>query len=73
MREFDESCLVRPLKSREVGEILRRESISHEDLAREMDVPTEIVERWERGEGAPDAPSLRLLDLVRRKGIEALR
>jgi putative transcriptional regulator len=37
-----------------------------------LNVGTSTVEHWERGLKKPSGPSLRLLDVVERKGLEAL-
>jgi putative transcriptional regulator len=37
-----------------------------------LNVTTSLVSQWERGEKRPSGPSLKLLALARRKGIEAI-
>jgi len=58
MRRFDEACLtpVTPLSPEEIRAIRIRSQVS----------------QWERGEKHPAGASLKLLSIVRNKGIEAL-
>ena len=37
-----------------------------------LNVTTGLVSKWERGEKQPQGPSLKLLALVREKGLEAI-
>ena len=54
-------------------EILReREQVSQPVFARYLNVRKDAVSKWERGEKRPDGPSLKLLNLVRAKGLRAI-
>ena len=37
-----------------------------------LNVTTGLVSKWERGEKQPHGPSLKLLALVQKKGLEAI-
>ncbi len=37
-----------------------------------LNVRKDAVSKWERGEKRPDGPSLKLLNLVRTKGLRAI-
>lgn len=74
MREFDALCLtpVLPLAPAEIAALRRREKVSQPVFARYLNVSKSSVSQWEIGEKKPDGAALKLLDLVRRKGLEAL-
>src|SRR5579884_4409370 len=72
MREFDDLCLtpVRPLKPKEIRALRLREGASQAVFARYLNVTTGLVSQWERGEKHPRGPSLKMLTLVDKKGLE---
>lgn len=74
MREFDASCLitVEELSPRQITALRKRAGVSQEMFARYLNVATELVSKWERGEKQPQGPSLKLLSLVRKKGLAAI-
>lgn len=74
MREFDEACLtqIQPLTPEEIKAIREREHLSQPVFARYLNVSRNLVSDWERGVKRPGGPALRLLTLVRKKGIEAI-
>ena len=74
MREFDASCLttVGKLSGKEVAALREREGVSQAVMARHLNVAVKLVGEWERGEKRPSGPSLKLLALVRAKGLEAI-
>ena len=74
MRELDASCLttVEPLLPREIQAIREREGVSQAVFASFLNVKTKLVSEWERGEKRPSGPSLKLLSLVKAKGLEAI-
>lgn len=74
MREFDEACLApaEPLAPEEIREIRERELVSQPVFARYLNVSKNLVSDWERGTKRPGGPALRLLSIVRRKGLEAI-
>lgn len=74
LRRFDELCLtpVRPLGPDEIRALRERERVSQAVLARHLNVTAGLVSQWERGEKRPAGPSLKLLTLVREKGLAAI-
>jgi hypothetical protein len=48
------------------------ECVSQPVFARYLNVYKNLVSEWERGTKKPGGPSLRLLSLVKRKGLEAI-
>lgn len=74
MREFDALRLteVEPLSPDEIREIREREQVSQPVFALYLNVRKEAVSRWERGEKRPDGASLKLLNLVKAKGLKAI-
>ena len=74
MREFDEACLtpVTALTPEEIKNIRRREHVSQPVFARYLNVSRNLVSDWERGVKRPGGPALRLLTVVRKKGLQAI-
>jgi len=74
MREFDEICLtpVRPLTPTEIRDLREREGASQAVFARYLNVTTGLVSQWERGEKHPQGPSLKLLALVAKNGLNGV-
>src|ERR1700674_4264360 len=74
MREFDECCLTRaePLSPREIQKLREREGVSQSVLARHLNVAVKLVGEWERGQKKPSGPSLKLLALIKAKGLDAI-
>ena len=74
MREFDEACLT-PIESfspEDIQALRARENASQPVFARYMNVSKNLVSDWERGKKKPGGPALRLLTIVKRKGLQAL-
>ena len=74
MREFDTACLtsVEPLSPDEIKQLREREQVSQPVFAWYLNVTKGAVSKWERGEKKPNGPSLKLLNLVRAKGLESI-
>lgn len=71
LREFDALCLtpVQPLTPQEIRALRVREDASQAVFARYLNVSTGLVSKWERGEKHPQGPSLKLLCLIKEKGL----
>ena len=71
MREFDDSCLhpVEGLSPQEIRTIREQEHVSQPVFARYLNVSKNLVSDWERGVKKPGGPALRLLPLIRDKGL----
>lgn len=74
MRQFDSACLepAVPLSPDEIREIRQRERVSQPVFARYLNVSKNLVSDWERGAKRPGGPALRLLTVVRKKGLRAI-
>ena len=74
MREFDASCLtaVEPLTPEEILELRDRAGVSQGVFARYLNVQPKLVSEWERGQKKPSGPSLKLLSIVRKRGLDAI-
>lgn len=74
MREFDALCLppVERLSPEEIRALREREQVSQPVFALYLNVRKDAVSKWERGEKRPDGPSLKLLNLVKARGLRAL-
>jgi putative transcriptional regulator len=74
MREYDALCLDPiPAYSRQRIRALRqRHKLSQAVLAAVLNTSLSTVRQWEIGDKHPSGPSLKLLDLLDRKGLESL-
>ncbi len=74
MRDLDAFCItkVEQLSGDEIQALRLRERVSQAVLARHLNVRTKLVSDWERGVKRPSGPSLKLLTLVRSKGLDAI-
>jgi putative transcriptional regulator len=74
MREIDALCLapVEPLAPDEIRALREHENVSQPVFAHYLNVRKDAVSKWERGEKRPDGPSLKLLNLVKNKGLAAI-
>lgn len=74
MRKFDVACLtsVGPLEPRDIKRIREKAKMSQALFALALNVAPTLVSQWERGEKKPSGPSLKLLALADKKGVEAI-
>jgi putative transcriptional regulator len=74
MREFDVACLtqVEQLSAREIQVMREQAGVSQAVFARYLNVKPKLVSEWERGEKKPSGPSLKLLSIVKAKGLDAI-
>ena len=74
MRDFDLSCLtpVEPLAPEAIKHIREQSRMSQATFALALNVSTVLISKWERGEVRPSGPSLKLLTLADKKGIDAI-
>ena len=74
MRDFDAFCLtkVEPMLGSDIQALRDKEGVSQAVLARHLNVSTKLVSDWERDVKRPSGPSLKLLDLLERKGLEVM-
>jgi putative transcriptional regulator len=74
MRQYDALCLapVPKYSSKRIRALRDRHNISQAVLASVLNTSLSTVRQWEIGEKSPSGPSLKLLSLLDRKGLEAL-
>lgn len=74
MREFDVLCLppVPVYDSSSIRALRERCQISQAVLANLLNTSLSTVQKWEIGDKKPSGPSLKLLNLIDRKGLELL-
>jgi putative transcriptional regulator len=74
MKEFDVLALapVRDLSPRQIRSIRTQSRMSQAVFAAVLNTSVSTVQKWEIGEKRPSGPSLKLLDVIQRKGIEAV-
>ncbi len=74
MRQYDALCLkpVSEYSSRKIRTLRDRHRLSQAVFAAFLNTSLSTVRKWEIGEKRPSGPSLKLLDLLDRKGLESL-
>ena len=74
MRKYDQLCLteVEPIAPQDIRDLREAAGVSQAVLARVLNVSTNAVGQWERGEKRPAGPSLKLLALARHKGLASI-
>ena len=74
MREYDALCLapVPEYSSRKIQTLRARHKLSQAVLAAVLNTSLSTVRQWEIGKKHPSGPSQKLLNLLDRKGLEAL-
>jgi putative transcriptional regulator len=74
MRKFDMLCLnpVPEYDSERIRALRERYKLSQAVLASVLNTSVSTIRQWELGGKHPSGPSQKLLDLLERKGLEAL-
>ena len=74
MREFDALCLppVKRYTATQINRIRNRNRASQAVFAAYLNTSPSTVQKWEQGQKKPNGPSLKLLNIVDQKGLEAL-
>ena len=74
LRKFDRMCLtpVRPMQPEDIRALRKREHVSQAVFAIHLNVSKGVISQWERGEKRPAGASLKLLALVRERGLDAI-
>lgn len=74
LRAFDRSCMapVATLQPEEIKALRERENVSQPVFAHYLNVSRNLVSDWERGIKRPGGPALKLLAVVKKKGLKAL-
>ena len=74
MRKYDALCLS-PVKSYSAGQIKRirnKNNASQPVFAAYLNTSPSTIKQWEQGVKKPNGPSMKLLNIVDKNGLEAL-
>lgn len=74
LREFDALCLppIKTYTAAQIKRIRQKNHVSQAVFAAYLNTSASTVQKWEVGGKKPNGPSLKLLNLVDKKGLEAL-
>ncbi|MGK9051830.1 helix-turn-helix domain-containing protein [Neorhizobium petrolearium] len=74
LRTFDETCLSIPaeLSPGEIKALREGNHVSQPVFARYLNTSESTVQKWETGAKRPSGPALKLLDIVRKHGLQVL-
>ena len=74
MREFDALCLppIKDYSAQQIKRLRLRYKASQAVFAAYLNTSPSTVQKWEQGQKHPNGPSLKLLNLVDRKGLDVL-
>lgn len=74
MREFDALCKldVAPFSPEQIRALREKSHVSQAVLAAVLNTSVSTVRKWETGDKKPSGPSLKLLNLIERKGLDAV-
>ncbi|HEY1899667.1 MAG TPA: DNA-binding transcriptional regulator [Steroidobacteraceae bacterium] len=74
MRDLEALCLppVHELSAKQIRAIRDRTCMSQAVFAAVLNTSVSTVQKWEIGEKRPSGPSLKLLNVIERKGVDAL-
>jgi putative transcriptional regulator len=74
MREFDALCHLNmeEMTPRKIKSLRQEAHLSQAVFAAVLNISPSTVQKWEIGEKKPSGPSLKLLNLIKRKGLDAV-
>lgn len=74
MQNFDALCMepIVPYDSAQIRALREQHNLSQTVMASVLNTSASTVRKWEVGEKHPSGPSLKLLNLLDRKGLDAL-
>ncbi len=72
LQEYKNSCFKPTYSGEELRTLRQRYQLTQTRLAALLNVSPATVRNWEGGKQQPQGPSIRLLNLLERKGIEVL-
>ena len=75
MREYDFLCIepVSAYSAEQIRSLRERYRLSQAVMAAVLNTSLSTIQKWELGDKHPAGPSLKLLSILDRKGLEALR
>lgn len=74
MREFDALCLspVDQLSAAQIKRVRTQSKVSQPVFAKFLNLNVSTIRQWENGDKVPSGASLKLLNIVRKKGLDAI-
>ena len=74
MKNIENLCLpeIKEYSPKKIAALRKRFKLSQAALASVFNVSTSTVQKWEQGNKKPTGASKKLLDIIERKGLEAL-
>lgn len=74
MREYEALCIppIQELSPREIKRIRLHEKVSQAIFAKYLNTSASTVRQWEQGEKHPRGTSLKLLNVIAKKGLAAI-
>ncbi|CDN49039.1 helix-turn-helix domain-containing protein [Neorhizobium galegae] len=74
MRTFDQTCLSVPVElgPDDIKALREGNHVSQPVFARYLNTSESTVQKWETGAKRPSGPALKLLDIVRKHGLQML-
>ena len=74
MQHYNNACLkpIKPLSSNEIREIRENEALTQAAFAIHLNVSKNHISAWERGIRKPSGTALKLLNIIKYKGIDAI-
>ncbi|WP_375496280.1 helix-turn-helix domain-containing protein [uncultured Nostoc sp.] len=74
LREFEHLCLppIEPLEPLQIKEIRESSQVSQAVFARILNISPSTVQKWEIGQKRPSGASLKLLHLVKNRGLSSV-
>lgn len=74
LREFERLCLppIEPLEPNQIKEIRESSQVSQAVFARILNTSLSTVQKWEIGQKRPSGTSLKLLHLVKNRGLNSV-
>ncbi len=74
MRRFDEACFAVPpqLEPKDIKALRQKGKVSQTAFASRLNVSASTVQKWETGAKRPSGPSLKLLSVVKKHGLDVL-
>jgi len=74
LRNISNLCLpeIKEYSPKKIATLRKRFKLSQAALASIFNVSTSTVQKWEQGNKKPTGASKKLLDIIERKGLEAL-
>jgi len=74
LREFDTLCIppTHAFTAKQIKQLRLKESVSQAVFAKCLNISVSTVQQWEQGSKHPQGTSLKLLNLVDKKGLKTL-